>query len=166
MYTIIGADGLQYGPVPAEVLRQWLLEGRVDRATRVLVSGATEWTTLGGLPEFVSAGPAPPTISPPRAASPQVARTNSLALAGAVFGVISVTCGMCCCYGVPFNLAGLVFSILGALEIKRDPVHQQGYGLAVAGFILSLLSLLLAIVLLGLAFVFGSFRHGWNIHRL
>ncbi len=162
MYTIVGADGNQYGPVGLEVLRLWLHEGRVDLTTRVLVAGTAEWKLLGQLPEFATAQTqAPPTIAPPRPVSPVVPRTNPMALTGLIFALISVTFGLCCCYGVPFNLAGLIFSIIGAVEIRRDPQHQEGYGLAVAGIVLSLLSLLAGLLIFGLAFTLGTSKW-WN----
>jgi len=36
MYTIIGGDQKQYGPVTAEELRRWIAEGRADAQTQVL----------------------------------------------------------------------------------------------------------------------------------
>ena len=55
MYKIIGADQKEYGPVSAEQLHQWLAEGRVNVQTQVLPEGATQWVTLGSLPEFAGA---------------------------------------------------------------------------------------------------------------
>ena len=53
MFKIIGADGREYGPVSANVLRQWIAEGRVNGQTRVLAEGALEWKRLARLgPEF------------------------------------------------------------------------------------------------------------------
>jgi hypothetical protein len=52
LYTIIGGDGREYGPVSTEQLRQWVQEGRANAQTRVRADGATEWATLGALPEF------------------------------------------------------------------------------------------------------------------
>ena len=52
MYKIIGADQKEYGPVSADLLRQWIAEGRVSVQTQVLPEGATEWKTVGDLPEF------------------------------------------------------------------------------------------------------------------
>ena len=50
MYKIIGADQKEYGPVSAEQLRAWLVEGRVNALTRILPEGTTEWKVLGDLP--------------------------------------------------------------------------------------------------------------------
>jgi len=52
MYTIIGGDGNEYGPVTADQLRHWANEGRVDTQSRVKREGSDDWTTLGELPEL------------------------------------------------------------------------------------------------------------------
>jgi len=55
MYKIIGADGGQYGPVSAEVVREWIAAGRANAQTMVQPEGATDWKPLGSLPEFTEA---------------------------------------------------------------------------------------------------------------
>jgi starvation-inducible outer membrane lipoprotein len=74
-----------------------------------------------------------------------------MAVVGLVMGILSVTLGLCCCYGLPFNLLGIVFSAVALAQIKNDPEHYQGRGLAIAGLVLSVLSFLLV----GLLFVIG-----------
>ena len=49
----------------------------------------------------------------------------------------------CCCAGFPFNLLGLVFSLIGLSQINRHPELYEGRGQAIAGLVLSLSSLLL-----------------------
>ena len=77
MYKIIGADGREYGPVSLEAVQQWVRDRRADASTRVRLEGASEWSTLGQLPEFAEVLRAtPPPIPPPppasvAAASPQ-----------------------------------------------------------------------------------------------
>jgi hypothetical protein len=157
MYTIIGADGKTYGPVTAEQLRQWLIEGRANARTPTLAPGATEWKPLGALPEFAGqfAPPTPPVIGPLKPGTStggQWPKTNSFATAGLIFGILSVTC-FCCCCGCPFNLLGLVFSLVGLSQISRHPELYEGRGLAIAGLLLSAGSLLFgfALTLLNLA---------------
>jgi hypothetical protein len=55
MYRIIGADGREYGPVSAELIRQWIAEGRCTAQTRVCVEGSTEWKSLAEFPELAAA---------------------------------------------------------------------------------------------------------------
>ena len=153
MYKIIGADGREYGPATADQVREWIAEGRASAQTRALAEGATQWKPLTEYLEFAPAlgrtppqwpVPAPIYMAPAR-------RTNSLAVMGMLMGVLAITCGMCCCYGMPFNLLGIIFSLVALAQIRDDPQSQEGRGLAIAGLVLSLLSFLLAAVF----FVFG-----------
>ena len=63
MFTIIGADGREYGPVSAEQIRQWMAENRLTRDMLGRPQGTTEWKRLGDFPEFA----APVAIPPPPA---------------------------------------------------------------------------------------------------
>jgi len=67
MFTIIGGDGKEYGPVSAEQVRTWLASGRANLSTKVKVVGSEEWRTLGDLAEFsgTGAGAPPPVASTP-----------------------------------------------------------------------------------------------------
>ena len=157
MYKIIGADGREYGPATAGQLRQWMAEGRANAQTQTLAPGAPEWKPLGALPEFAGyfAPPNPPIIGPARpgtSTASQLPKTNSFATAGLIFGILSATC-FCCCCGCPFNILGLVFSLIGLSQISRHPELYEGRGLAIAGLILSAASLVLGfgLALLNLA---------------
>ena len=142
MYKIIGADGREYGPITADQLREWIAEGRANAQTKALAEGAAQWKPLteypgvraGARPHGRRPGPAPRPIS--IAPTP---RTNSMAMAGLVMGVLSITCGMCCCYGLPFNVLGIIFSLVALAQIRNDPQSQQGRPLAIAGLVLSAL---------------------------
>ena len=67
MYKILGADHQEYGPVPAEVVLQWINEGRANANTRIRLADSTEWKRLVEVPEFAAAVPplTPPPISLP-----------------------------------------------------------------------------------------------------
>ena len=177
MYKIIGADGREYGPISLEILRQWISEGRANSETKVLPEGATEWKKLGELPEFAvgttqpsspTAPTAPAPVSPtppmpgPIGALPVPARNNPLAITGLVLGIISITIGLCC-YGLPFNIAGAICSAIALAQIKKDPQHERGEGIAIAGLVLSLLSLIFAVLLVAFYFSMGSSN---LLHRL
>lgn len=82
MYKIIGADHREYGPVPAERIRQWILEGRANGQSKVQPEGAA-WQELAEIPEFAEvlkeqAAAAPP---PPRIASTEADRMAAAILA-------------------------------------------------------------------------------------
>lgn len=75
MYTIIGTDGKEYGPVPVDRIRDWIAGGRANAATRIRRDSG-EWTTIGALPEFadqVTAQQVPPPAARPAAATPLAA---------------------------------------------------------------------------------------------
>lgn len=139
-YRIIGADGKEYGPVSTDQLRQWINEGRVDGATRVLVENSLQWMPLASIPGFVP----PSTPAPPFSSTGYIPfrRTNSLAVTGMILGILALTLGLCC-YGVPFNLLGLVFSIIGLVQINSHPELYDGKGMAISGIVLCVLSILL-----------------------
>jgi hypothetical protein len=146
MYKIIGADGGTYGPATVEQLRQWIAEGRANAQTQTLADGAMGWKALGALPEFAGhfAPLIPPVIGPLRpgtSTAGQLPKTNSFATAGLIFGILSLTC-LCCCGGFPFNILGLVFSIIALAQISERPGLYTGRGLAIAGLILSAIGLL------------------------
>jgi hypothetical protein len=56
-YKIIGADQMEYGPVSAEQIRQWITERRVDSETKLQAEGSSEWKRLAEVPEFAEAPP-------------------------------------------------------------------------------------------------------------
>ena len=153
MYKIIGADGREYGPITADQLREWIAEGRANAQTRAQAEGAAQWKPLTEYLEFAPAlGRTPPLWPAPGPISiTPTPRTNSLAMMSMVMGILAMTCGMCCCYGLPFNVLGIVFSLIALAQIRNEPRSQEGRGLAIAGLVLSLLSLVLSF----LFFVFG-----------
>ena len=158
MYRIIGADGREYGPIAADQLREWIAEGRANALTRAKVDGTDQWKPLT---EFVELAPLLANVPPPLASSGPIflapmPETNSMAKASLVMGILSVTCGMCCCYGLPFNLLGIAFSLVALVQIRNHPFRQQGVGLAVAGLAFSLLSLVLAALLLAFGLAVGA----------
>jgi hypothetical protein len=149
MYKIIGTDGKTYGPVDAALLKQWIAENRVERQTPVFVDGTVDWTFLGLLPEFVGlfAPPPPPAPGPtpirssrpgPMSANVTV-QTSSLAVTGLICGILSWSC--CCCCGFPFNLLGILLSWMALSQINRQPDIYEGRGMAIAGLVLSGVSL-------------------------
>jgi len=143
MYKIIGQDGKEYGPVTGEQLRQWISQNRVESRTPIFADGAKDWTFVGLLPEFANcfAGEVPPAIAPQTIAPPApTRRTNGFATAGLICGILSVTLCLCC-GGIPANILGLIFSIVALLQINENPQLHAGRGLAIAGIILSAVSL-------------------------
>ncbi len=163
MFKIIGADGKEYGPVGADQIRRWLAEGRVNAQTQAWRGGMSTWLPLGSFPEFAPSLPQPfPSGSDPS----RTPRTNSMALAGFIFAVLSITFGFCCCYGTPLNLLALVFSFVGLSQIRSDP-SQAGKPLAIAGIVIALLSLIVGVILgLFYGLMVGTHHLGGRMYHL
>lgn len=171
MYRIIGADGREYGPVSEEQLRQWIVEGRANAQTRAAAEGSADWRPLSAYPAFsllfAPAPPAAPAMAPaPVSSFGTNRRTSPYAITGLVLGILSI-CLCCCCHGLPFNLAGLIFSILGLMQIKDNPELYEGNGYAVAGLVLSILSILWAFGLIAFWGASGRWEEmPYRMHRL
>lgn len=80
MFSILGVDGKEYGPVSAAKIKEWMAGGRANLETKARRSGDTDWRTLADFPEFnPAAQPATPppvdgtTPAPAPAAIPQPA---------------------------------------------------------------------------------------------
>jgi len=162
MYKIIGQDGKEYGPISAEQLRRWISENRVESRTPVFADGAKDWTFVGLLPEFAgqfsaSSSQIPPPVAPPS----QPRRSNSFAIAGLIFGIISF---LCCCKFL-FSALGITFSLIGLSQINRHPGLYEGRSFAIAGLVLSIASLLLAFALVAFALATGNFHFNWNFNQ-
>lgn len=140
MYRIIGSDGTEYGPVPAQQVRDWITEGRLNRTSRIQVEGGAQWQTLGELAEFAVAladaePPAAPVASAgaawPPGAAPAKVPTSGLAISSLVLGVLGlVSCGLT-------SLVGLVLGIVALRKINRSQGSLSGSGLAIAGICVS-----------------------------
>jgi hypothetical protein len=152
-YRIVGSDGKVYGPVAAEQIRQWLAAGRAENRTPVYVAGASEWTTIGALPEFTAPPAAtPPTMAPVRPARPPASGTNGFATAGLICGLLSWIC--CCCQFV--SLLGLIFSIIALVQISSQTEKQEGRLLAILGLVLSGTNLGFSLIFVLLQMLFGN----------
>ncbi len=138
MYKIIGTNGKSYGPATGEQVRQWIRQNRVEAQTHVLVTGSAEWTLVGLLPEFAGEFSADAIIGAPPTLPK---RSRSMANAGLFCGVLSITLG-CCCGGFPFNILGLVFSVIALIQIGENPQRYEGRDLAILGLVLSILGFL------------------------
>ena len=136
-YRIVGQDGKTYGPVAAETIRAWLAQGRVDSRTPIFLAGAADWTFVGLLPEF-SPHATLPTPGPLRPDLAPAKKNNGFATAGFICGILS---WCCCCCGFPLSLLGIIFSIIAMVQIKSNAPPQNGWGLALAGLILSVTGL-------------------------
>ena len=97
MYKIIGADGKEYGPITADILKKWSAEGRVNGQTQVAPEGTTDWRVLAEYPELAAALPAV-TLPPGPAAAPSLKSATDLVngpgigliVSGALYALLAV----------------------------------------------------------------------------
>jgi hypothetical protein len=172
MYRIIGADGREYGPITADQMRQWIAENRANAATRVLAEGSTEWKPLASLPEFSALfastipQPGPPAVFPTATAPMQ--KANGFAIASFILGLISVFSlpfsVFCCCLSPVFTVLGLIFSLVGLSQIRRNPELYNGRGFAMAGLVLCVLCLAIYIVLLAVGIISSHWQQQISHH--
>ncbi len=62
MYTIIGGDKAEYGPVTSEQIHAWIAAKRASLDTLAREDGSTEWKRLGEFPEFMPGAMTPPPL--------------------------------------------------------------------------------------------------------
>lgn len=164
----VGRNGQQTGPFSVEQLKAMADAGELQPTDLVWQEGMAGWEPAGTLPGVFAAAssgggtpqaaPAPlaqATVLPP-IAGPGGPRQNGLALTGMILGIVSFFF-LCCCYGLPFNVGGIVCSIMGMNQIKADP-SQSGMGMAQAGLWCSIASLVIGAILLVLALVGNAFN--------
>src|SRR5690349_14203230 len=115
MYKIIGADGKEYGPIPADVVRKWIAEGRANAQTKILPEGATDWVTVAQIPELSTTIPAiTPTV--PAYTPTTSGGGGSDQVAGPAIGLI-VTAAL----GFLATVIGVVWNIIGAGMSMNQP---------------------------------------------
>jgi len=145
MYKIIGADQIEYGPITAEQVRQWVVEGRLNGLSKIQVDGSGVWKQLRDMPEFSGCLPPPPppiTLGAPRpasVASPPPA--NPLAAWALGTGIASVSC----CFVPILSPVSIVLGAMALSQINQNP-KQGGRGLATAGIVLGCISLVMGIL--------------------
>ena len=145
MYTILGGDGKQYGPVTAEAVRQWVNEGRANRNTQIRPEGSEQWQSLASVPEFAPLFAAPPPGMNALVGGAPIGQppNSGLAIASLVLGITGF------CLPIITAMAGLILGIVAMNKIKASGGRIGGHGLALAGTITSAVALLFSIALVG-----------------
>src|SRR5882762_2939450 len=170
MYKIRGADNREYGPVSAEVVREWIAQRRVIVQTLLQPQGTSDWRAISDFPEFaealaaqrsIPAGPPPPVSALPPAVgggarpptSPvvrTVPETSATAIASLVLGILGFfSCGITA-------LIGLILGFVSLVQTRHSNGRLSGGGLAIAGICVSAVFLLLTIVSLLFFLPFGA----------
>lgn len=164
MYKIIGVDQKEYGPVSADQLRQWITEGRVNGQTKVQAADSTEWKMMGDIPEFASVLPKPqpiapvPTYAPGMPVTPLPVRpaNSQMAIWSMVLGILSLFCCQI--------IVGPIAIVLGSVALSQMKSRPEltGRGFAIAGIILGILGVLIAIGLGLLIFLSPEFMQNFQ----
>ena len=174
-----GIDGAQRGPVDDDEMRAMLASGMINQNALVWKDGMEGWLPLAQVPEWASVlttpsvtpvqGYEPPTSSPPSSGQPgygprgyvplPAKRTNGLAIASLVCGVMSLLLMFSCALGILAGIPAVVCGHMALSQIKRanSPLSgvglpMDGNGLAVGGLITGYLSI---VATLGMVVVFG-----------
>lgn len=79
-------------------------------------------------------------------------KTNGMAVAGFILGILSLFSWICC-LGTITSILAIVFSAIGLSKIKQT--KEQGRGLATAGLVLGILGMLGYVIYIVLAFVYN-----------
>jgi hypothetical protein len=134
----------------------------------------TEQPTLDMPDRYVPPQPQPPTPvqaqyippqpggwAPPPPPPYPVRPQQSLAAASLVCGIISVTIGWCCSFGILTAPVALVMGIIALVQIKNDPAKYGGKGMAIGGVIMGALYfviLAIIVVLYGIGILMGGIQ--------
>jgi hypothetical protein len=131
MYKIIGVDQKEYGPISAQQMREWFIQGRVNAQTLVWSETTSNWQPLGNYPEFADlARSSPPPLGAPLAGfgmDPEAARRVALErvsgpaiglMVTAVFGFLMAFSG--------FFIKGIVESMAASNPDLQKLAEQMG----------------------------------------
>jgi uncharacterized RDD family membrane protein YckC len=116
MFTIIGGDGKEYGPVTVDQIRTWIASGRANLDTQAKALGTGEWRQVGDFAEFASPDGAPPIIGEVAASSADPA----LASQGVRLGAALLNAFVYFLAAMPGSM------MMSAQLLKQNPQLAQG----------------------------------------
>jgi len=151
-YTVVGADGKEYGPMDLETLKDMVRDERVDGDTRVWDSTTKDWheaRQIEELEEFFPETLEEETVMPPplTAGDAPQSVTSPWAVASIACGIVSLP--LFFCGGWVLGSLAVTFGALGRNETRQ--YGYEGSHLATAGIVCGLVTLGLSLVI-GLAF--------------
>jgi uncharacterized RDD family membrane protein YckC len=124
MFSILGVDGKEYGPVSVAKLNEWIADGRANLATKARRANEADWYTLGDFPEFnPAAAPAAPAAPVFAAATAPVAQLPLGGL-GARFGAALIDGLLQLLCKAPFFFAFVELFRL-ALQNPQTPLQPE-----------------------------------------
>lgn len=105
--------------------------------------------------------PLQPSWQPPPPPSYGSQPQKSLAVLSMVLGIVSITIGWCCYFGVLTSPVAIGLGIFSLFQIKNDPNKYGGKGMAIAGIVaggLYFVFVALIILIYGLSFLMSAPR--------
>jgi TM2 domain-containing membrane protein YozV len=125
MYSIVGADEREYGPVELETLVQWAREGRVISRTSILDHTSGRRFLACDMEPLADVFTQTPTVAPPVLQRPQHAAPRHLGVTHPAHAPVP--------YGITRprrsrTLAGLLGIVLGVFGIHRYYLGYSGIG--------------------------------------
>lgn len=116
--------------------------------------------------DFPDAYTPPPVPSEPRSLQPNwqpppppqfIAKPQQgMAVASLVLGLVSITVGWCCSFGLLTAPVAVALGIVALVQIKNNPTRNAGKGMAIGGIVtggLYFVGILLFVLIYGLAFL-------------
>jgi len=114
-----------------------------------------------GEPVLYIPPPLPSSWTPPPPPAYPSKPQQTLAVASFILGMVSVTIGWCCSFGVLTAPIALVLGIVSLVQIKNDPAKNGGKGFAIGGIVtggLYFVVFALIILLYGIGIFMGALR--------
>jgi hypothetical protein len=99
---------------------------------------------------------------PPPPLIPVASQKQGLAVASLIIGIISLTVGWCCYFGVVTGPVAIALGIIQLVQIKNKPSEYTGKPLAIIGIVTGgvyFVVLALIIIIYGAAFLAGGLGH-------
>ena len=177
MYTIIGGDGKEYGPVSAEQVRSWIARGRANLETKVKEVGGDTWKTVADFPEIISPSSAPAAAMAEAGIFHEVAKLDIISCYERSWGLlkanfwqlvgVSILMGMCYSVLIYSQYRGILFitpifggALSGGLYyyfLRKVRGQSATLGDLFCGFTKPFLSLLVAGFLISILVTVGIF---------
>jgi len=86
---------------------------------------------------------------------------QGLAVASFILGIVSITIGWCCSFGILTAPVALILGIVALVQIKNEPARNGGKGFAIGGIVTSGLYFVvigLIVLLYGIGFLLSGIR--------
>jgi hypothetical protein len=122
MYTIIGGDGKEYGPVSDEELRKWIAEGRLNAQSLAKAESDAEFRPLATFPEFADIFA--PQTPPPGAPSPLQTNVGDREEALRLVKGPAIALKITAIVGLVMVVLGFVINICALLGVSIIPQQQ------------------------------------------